>query len=84
MNMIDQAKRKRVELEEAIKKLIQEFEKETSLSVVEINREDSCLLIKDIEIKVALPRHMSKEYCEEQEKEWERKIKEREDSKSNL
>ncbi len=52
--------------------MIQEFEKETSLSVVEINREDSCLLIKDIEIKVALPRHMSKEYCEEQEKEWER------------
>jgi len=74
MNMIDQAKEKREELEEAIGKLVRAFEKETCLSLTAITAAGVFEgEFTDVKIEVELPRGMSEEYNKEREKEWERK-----------
>ena len=75
MNMIDQAKEKRLALEEAIQQLSREFEDETGLYVTEIKYASGGFL-RDIKIEVILSRCMSSEWMAAKEKEYERKREE--------
>ena len=82
MNMIDQAKQKRDELEKAIGKLVRNIEDETCLTVVAIT-DDSLYKgeFTTVKIEVALSRGMSKEYNKRQEKEWEKEWERRKEKK---